>query len=180
MYGKTGYPTKAEYSRARYRRLKTERDAARPPDPILSLTREELAYIAGLIDGEGCIRIGHVGPKKRTLYLTLAVGMTHRGVIEWLRDKLSTGTIKVNNHTKIRENPRWRVQHLVRLHGKRAQLLCQALLPFMIVKKPHAEIALQFPCDCRSGPLVQLDPDVRRLRAGLAARMKVLNARGPQ
>jgi hypothetical protein len=178
VYGKTGYATKAAHAHARYLKKKAERDAEKEPDPILALTEPEKAYIAGIIDGEGCIRIGHVGPLKRTLYLTIAVGMCHRGVIEWLQAKLSSGTIKVNNHTKVRDG--WNPQWLVRIHGKRAQLLCKAILPYMIVKREHAEIAAAFPCDCRSGPLVMLSPEVQEQRSKFAERMRVLNYRGPR
>ncbi len=40
------------------------RRVVRPPDPILSLTPEERAYLAGLIDGEGCIYVAAIGPKR--------------------------------------------------------------------------------------------------------------------
>ena len=65
MYGNTGYASKKEYDRARYLRLKAEREAQKPKDAIETLMPEERAYIAGLIDGEGSIYVAAVGPKRR-------------------------------------------------------------------------------------------------------------------
>jgi hypothetical protein len=69
MYGHTGFASKKDYDRARYLRLKAERQARLPPEQIETLTSEERAYIAGLIDGEGSIFVTAVGPKRdRTVY----------------------------------------------------------------------------------------------------------------
>lgn len=73
MYGKTGYATKQDYDRARYIRLKVERDKLKPKHPITKLTETEKAYIAGLIDGEGAIYVANC---RNTCYPTISISMT--------------------------------------------------------------------------------------------------------
>ena len=155
------------------------KEAAKPADPISLLTREERAYIAGLVDGDGCLRIAFVGPRKQYQYPMFLIGMTHEGVLLWLRSKLETGTLKLNNHTSLKRNPRWKPQWTVRLHGRRAQLLCQALLPYLKVKREQAECIIEFPVEGRSGPGRSLLPEMAEHRRVLFERMRLLNKRGP-
>lgn len=160
-----------------YRRVvKPRREAARPPDALLSIPAIDLAYMAGLIDGEGCIRIGHVGPKKRTYYPTVEIGMTHRETIEWIQSLWLSGSIKINNHSALRSRgPNWKTQWIVRIHGKRAKLLCELLLPFLRTKRQQAELVCQFPCDVRDGGIT---PAIDACRNDLFDKMRLLNRRG--
>ncbi len=158
MYGKTGFATQKEYDRARYIKLKAKRMAQKPPDPITTLMPEERAYIAGLIDGEGSIYIAAVGPKRdKTVYPIVTVAMTHLGVIEWLTERLKAGTIKLHNQTNLRLYPYMKPQYRFQVFGKRAQLLCEAMLPYLKVKKEQASLVMEFPTDARIAPGVKID-----------------------
>src|SRR5574340_772873 len=60
---------KRAYDRARYVRRRDAARALQAPDPITLLSDTEAAYLAGLIDGEGSLYVGAVGPKRnRTCY----------------------------------------------------------------------------------------------------------------
>ncbi|HEX9625030.1 MAG TPA: hypothetical protein VF979_11690 [Streptosporangiaceae bacterium] len=50
---------KQRYDRARYLRIRAERDATRAPDPIALLDVPTLAYLAGLTDADGSIYVTH-------------------------------------------------------------------------------------------------------------------------
>jgi hypothetical protein len=114
--------TKQKYDRARYVRLKAKREAEKPPDVIELLSAIDLAYIAGIIDGEGSIYIGAVGPeRRRSVYPNIVVAMTSRGVLEWLSERLGTGTLKLHNQTALRRNPHYKTQWRVHLFGKTRQ-----------------------------------------------------------
>jgi hypothetical protein len=146
-------------------------------DCLLKLSQTELAYMAGLIDGDGCIRIGHVGPLKRTYYATVEIGMTDLPTIEWVQKCWQSGTIKLNNHTAMRSrSPGWKSQWIVRIHGKRAQLLCRLLLPYLRTKKANAKLVIAFPCDARSTGITRA---IKAKRLRLFLRMRSLNKRGP-
>lgn len=168
---------KAAYIRRRAALL--EQRAKLPPDPISLLSILDRAYIAGLVDGDGCIRITRTGRSKLYKYPEVVVAMTHRGVIRWLKSVLSSGNIQVFNYTQCKKNPQWRKQYGVVLTGKRAKLLCEQLLPFLRVKKRQAVLICQFPCEDRRGRGAKVGTDVLRKRMQLYRKMRQLNLRGP-
>lgn len=158
MYGRTGFGTREDYDRARYLRAKAARDALRPLDAITALTPEDRAYIAGIVDGEGSIFVAAVGPKRhRTVYPIVTVAMTHRPVIDWLATKLKAGTVKLHNQTNLRRRPHLKPQFRIQLFGKRAQLLCKALRPYLLVKAEQARLVCTFPVDARVAPGVKIE-----------------------
>lgn len=167
-----------EAARLRYQRRKAAKEALRPPDPLLALSDLELAYIAGLIDGEGCLRIG-LTSCKRSYFPTISVTMTHLGVIDWLRQKWNGHAIQHQKYTKPAWAGKWKEQHMTVLNGKRAQLLCRLLLPYLRVKEPQARIILGFPAEDRRGPGARLDPSIQARRSEAYHIMKTLNRRGP-
>jgi hypothetical protein len=166
---------KRGYDRERYLRLRAERDAAKPPDAIDLLTEAEAAYIAGIVDGEGSIFVGAVGPqRKRSVYPIICVAMTHRPVIEWLATKLDAGTVK-NHHSRRNRPGHWKPQYRMGLFGARAQRLCRRLLPLLIVKHEQARLVCEFPCDERRAPGRHLSPEVNQVRYELRDRINALN-----
>ena len=177
MYGKTGFATQADYDRDRYARLTAARDAARGPDPIETLSGEECAYLAGLIDGEGSIFVAAVGPQRsRTVYPIVCVAMTHRGVIDWLCVRLSSGTVQLHNSTNLRRHPTYKPQYRFQVFGKRAQLLCRKMLPYLRVKSEHARLVCEFPCDARIAPGVKIErSEINETRYRLRDRINALN-----
>lgn len=176
MHGKTGFATKKDYDRARYLQLKAKREAAKPTDPIIKLTNEERAYIAGLVDGEGSIYMFHA-EKRRTCYPAVCIAMTHKGVIEWLTDKLQSAKIQLHNSTNLRREPHLQPQYRFLLHGKRAQLLCKTILPYLRVKNKQAEVVKDFPCDYRIAPSVKIEEtNANELRMKLKKKLDELNA----
>lgn len=149
---------KQEYDRARYVRLKAVRETRKPKDPIATLTPEEAAYIAGLVDGDGCIYVAAVGPnRRRTVYPIVTVAMTHEGVIRWLSERLCAGTVKTHNHTNLRRSPHLKRQYRVQLFGKRARSLCETMLPYLRVKREQARLVTTFPVDARIAPGVKIE-----------------------
>ena len=162
-----------------YLKRKARKEAVKPLDPITLLCLEDKCYIAGLMDGEGCIRIGAVGTNRQYKYPIVTIAMTHRGVIEWLTEKLQTGTLKMFNYTAVKKNPRWKKQYGIFISGKRAKLLCEVLLPFLKVKKSQAELICKFPGDDLRGRGAKLLPEVLIERNRLFQQIHVLNRRGP-
>jgi len=94
------------------------------------LTEVELAYIAGLFDGEGSVSISHYETGR--FYLTASIGMQSE-VVNWVAEKCEGVS-----------NPCGSMFQVTFLGGKAKQFL-KPLLPYLKVKKPDAEIALEFP-----------------------------------
>jgi hypothetical protein len=166
---------KRVYDRARYLRAKTLLPA-RPLDAIEGLSLVDRAYLAGLVDGEGSIYCGAFGPRRKlTCYPAFAIGMTDRAIIEWVAERLG---VAVSYVCKRKKNPNWKDQYFVRLTGRRAQLLCSVLLPFLKVKRRQAELVLLFPCEARFAPGLKIEgSEINITRFGLRDQINALNHR---
>lgn len=165
---------------ARYLRLRTERDATRPQDLIDLLCETELAYLAGLTDGDGSIYVTRTN-RLRTVYPAVTWAMTDRPTIDWVTSKIGGRVVVMNNHTNLREGkttwgrstfkPQWRAQ----VAGSRARRLCERMLPYLVTKRAQAELVVQFPCDERRAPGIRLSDEIRATRIELGERISALN-----
>lgn len=91
----------------------------------------DLAYIAGIIDGEGTIMLA------KGKWWHVKVGMTDRGIIEWLASFGGTFTETI----RLAEN-RKDVYTWVVARNRDVVILLEALLPYLRVKRKLAEQAL--------------------------------------
>ena len=112
----------------------------------------QLAYLAGVFDGEGCVRIERKKPQgaqktpKYTVMVT--VQMSDKKVMQkfatFFGVKLSYrcfSHIKYKDKTKKPRKPAWRFQ----LHAKRAVVFLRQLLPFMVGSKyEQAKLCLEY------------------------------------
>lgn len=131
---------KSKYFRDRYHEnhiIHTE-----STDAINKLSETQKAYLAGLIDGEGCFGIAHIG-KSNTYVPKIGIQMTDETVIMWVRD-ITNSSCRSSMRFDKESNKNWRTQYLVRFSGKRAILLSKLLLPYLITKKKQAELLVEF------------------------------------
>jgi intein/homing endonuclease len=111
-------------------RLRTSR---RLPATIQLPDDVTLAYVAGLIDGEGCISV-----RRSDDAVTLVVGMTYAPVINWLERTLG-GTSSKRAPQKAHHKPCfiWVLARQADL-----EILLRALLPLLRVKRDDTLAAL--------------------------------------
>jgi hypothetical protein len=108
----------------------------------------ELAYIAGMLDGEGTISINR---HKRTdiklntpslrYKLFINVVNTNEDVIRFIHKIFGVGNVQFRDRSKEfhRQNQfKWQVD------GDKAKDVLKSLLPYMIIKKEETEIAIEF------------------------------------
>ncbi len=103
----------------------------------------ELAWLAGILDGEGCLTAKRNSPRGLTIVITI------ESVSASMRDKvvqiLQSGGIDF-----VTEGPLWREKstrpsHRIRIHRKRAVLhFCDLVLPYSVVKRPELLLVQQF------------------------------------
>ena len=110
----------------------------RRPEPtcaIRELSRTEAAYLAGIVDGEGCI---HIRPLPNRS-ITVDVANTSAELIDWLRG--IGGTVRVNSH----DRPNQTSQKPVFNWGVHSWRACRDVLrqiePYMIIKREKARTA---------------------------------------
>lgn len=103
------------------------------------------AYVAGLIDGEGCIYLSPSGRESRNramrkgFSVSLEIGMTlaAKPVLTALHHQYGGYLGMAREATeKWSESWHWKLQ------GEPAATLLQALLPHLVIKKPQAELAV--------------------------------------
>jgi len=106
---------------------------------IKEVSECKLAYIAGLIDGEGYITLYYT--KQGYFAPSVNVCMTSFECISFLQNTTNMGTI---SRRKLREMHN--KQQYVWVVAKRFDiyLLLKALCPYLILKKGHAELLLEF------------------------------------
>lgn len=98
----------------------------------------DLAYLAGIIDGEGSINIS-CNPKHGRNYYSLKLDITNTSdaLMQWLEDKfrghIGTSYARSQNRTNLHS---WIVS------GKQAQYLLYKVLPYLVIKTEQALLAL--------------------------------------
>ncbi len=106
------------------------------------MKKTDLAYFAGIFDGEGCVTIKKVqkkttaGNTSRSHSLQVDIGNTN----EWLCRQFAFafgGSVHSQKSTGKRV---WRWQ----VAARKAGAFLEAILPYMRIKRPQVEIALQF------------------------------------
>lgn len=99
-------------------------------------------YAAGLFDGEGYIRIAR-WQKPQSVHIRYQVfggiGMTYYPVIQMLRDTYG-GSINQNRHDLRSSNHR--IQFTWHVGSQIAAIFLRRVIPFLVVKKEEAEVAL--------------------------------------
>ncbi|HEY1197289.1 MAG TPA: hypothetical protein VGG32_00995 [Thermoplasmata archaeon] len=130
----------------------------------------EIAYLAGLFDGEGCLMI-RVG---RGRYYDVIGDITSvdEAPIRWLEQVTGVGHVQ-HNIPRNGNRPwyNWRVS------TRQLEPLLRAMLPYLIIKRERAELALQFISGLKRAGPVLLTPETLALRESYRLRMRALNFR---
>ena len=112
------------------------------PDNITGASEIDLAWAAGIIDGEGTIIIQRKNPPSFNglvrYELFLAVGMIHKPTIERLHAIFGRGYVMKRRNKGQRVIFHWHVR--VNL----AAACLRLVLPYLVTKKSEAELALEF------------------------------------
>lgn len=173
--------------RAMFLRAEVEETAKTPPQfkprpqrPFLySPTEKEIAYLAGIVDGEGCIRI-HWRPKSELARYhqwgaVVSVTNTSEALLDWIKEHfggfLQRKTIREDNRKPIGE---WKATNTQALH------ILPLIEPLLIVKRRQAQIVIEFQsrvAASRSAALAVSEEELA-YRKTLHAEISVLNQRG--
>jgi hypothetical protein len=100
-----------------------------------NLSSTQLSYIAGLFDGEGCVRYSHNvhGKHHNIKYFSvyLSISNTNQNVMDFLKEKIPFVKIYKTNY-----NPKNKSLYSMELNTKKAILtFLKAILPYLIIKK---------------------------------------------
>ena len=105
---------------------------------------EHIAYMAGIIDGEGSIYIGNFSsnPKTGTKYYqtNIEVTNTDKPLMDWILNMFG-GRLYTYTAKQLPKNSRRTVYRWIAT-GERVTHLAEILLPYLIVKKRQADIMI--------------------------------------
>lgn len=114
------------------------------------MKRTDIAYIAGIIDGEGCI---HIGREKSNRYrsgyvfrLSVSLSSTEEWLPNWLKFVFG-GYIYSQQPRGLQRKPYWEW----RLMHNKAKDFLELIYPYLRLKQPQAEIAINFQRNRRRG-----------------------------
>ena len=100
----------------------------------MSMTELDKAYIAGFVDGEGCMgmyyRQGHIRP-------SFSVSNTNEKVINRIQSCLGG-----SKHIYKRKKQHWRDCYNLSFAHNKVEVILKKLLPYLVVKKKQAVIIL--------------------------------------
>lgn len=132
------------------------------------MKNEELAYLAGIIDGEGWITIDRCNNEIR-----VGVAMVDTSAVELLQQtfggKLRLCSVVKSTHRRTTE---WEVS------VRKAKDVLTQVLPYLRIKRRQAEVALEFQETKKYRGSAPTPQDVLAKRSSLVKEMVQLNHRG--
>ena len=98
----------------------------------------DVAYIAGLFDGEGTIDFARRKEKKRgKIYtvqrISMRIEMTDELVLNWVHETLGVGTVRKRNRSPSRK-AHWKDAWVYTVRFRQALQVCKLLWPYVQVK----------------------------------------------
>lgn len=141
-------------------------------------TEAELAWAAGVLDGEGCIciygRPGRISKKSGFRALALIINVVNTDPRMPFKMKEIFGG-NCNLTAERRNNPRRRPVMSWIITGRPAGVVLTKVLPYLVIKKEQAEVAIAYAGTIgRTGPL---SPVVSAKRESLRGQLVLLKGR---
>lgn len=105
----------------------------------------DIRYVAGLFDADGWITINkwpHPGRDYVRYQLFVGVGQVHYPLIRQFKDQF--GGLLHRNDSANKRNDNCRICYMWRLASKNAAQFLKEIEPWLIVKKPQAQLAIEF------------------------------------
>ncbi len=146
--------------------------------PILNQTDiVKWAMLAAYIDSEGTIRITsharfHGRGSSPRHYLSVIVTNTDVLLMQWLKDNFGACVFEVTRPQNNRRIFRWMA------NSRQAETIIRGCLPYFIIKRRQADVALAFanlPVNRRG---VKVSPETLAVREGFRQQMKQVNSTG--
>jgi len=149
------------------------------------ISTEDIAYIAGLFDGEGSIyfkrgtekKKKHKGKGYRTsnsLRLSMEITMTDESVLVWVHEVLNVGTLnKKPRKGKRKDGTRYLMQYRWRCTFRDAYYVCRLLWPYAHTKLSKIQQVIEHYAEERferGAQVISLED--RRLEAKLLGKLK--------
>jgi hypothetical protein len=108
-----------------------------------------LAYMAGIVDGEGTITV-----RCSSSYIfqaELLVSSTSQVLIGWIDEHFEGGLSRTVSTNVVGRPRNWKPCMRWQLNGQKALPLVKDMFPYLVIKKHHAELFIEFLETCSPG-----------------------------
>ena len=160
----------------RVTRSEVARQIIGTPDPKFRLTQVQSAWLAGLVDGEGCIGIWRQTLKGNrsgyTYRSAIEIANTNRPILEAI-EKIVDGWVCIKD---ARKNRAHKVLHVLLVRPRAVKRVLEHIAPFLIVKKRQADLVIEFRRLMEAAPM--RTEREHEAFAALYAECRALNKRG--
>lgn len=140
------------------------------------VSETELAYAAGILDGEGniAIRLRHNQHGVKYHSLVVTVGSTDLVLIDWMHERFG-GTKRINQRGE--QKPQHKQLHVWQVNTLEAETFLAAVRPYLVIKGEQARLGLAL--RARIGAAgVRLEPGEHEARDELRLQLRALTKRG--
>jgi hypothetical protein len=141
------------------------------------IAEQDLAYVAGLFDGEGCVTVSrHQTTTAFTHQAQITITNTDREILEWVQGLFGLGSIQV----KPSYSDRHSAGYTWVASSRQARDFLLAVSPYLRVKRQQANLALALQQSIefrRANRRDRLTADDLRERDGFWSEIKRLNTR---
>ena len=147
-------------------------------------TEAQKAYMAGIIDGEGCIYVNRRKPTGRRVTpgygVKVCVSITSRSIVDWFEAHAGlTSTFFV----KSKRNENRQAKFSCTWNNSNAERLLKAIRPYMIIKAEQADLAIPLLIHLRTSKVrgglgKVVSEDEIAYRESIKAKIAFLNRRG--
>jgi len=142
-------------------------------------TLEEIAYLAGIIDGEGCFYIGRIKQGKYgsgwQWHCLLRVTNCDEELILWLERVF--GGSKDSRYRWTSKKKFCRPVYNWQASGEMLNHVIKIVEPYLIIKKRQCDVMKRYRLTCKNIGSKRLPDDIVANRFGLLKEMKNLNSR---
>lgn len=144
----------------------------------------EKAYLAGLIDGEGCITIAKrkSGQRKGEPWYyqpVVSIGNTDKGMIDYVYNLTHGFVLERKGRRSQKQKKEWKRVYSLFLTGEKMRQALKEILPYLRTKRRQAEILLEFPSYAHRGRMKRNWEEIKR-QDSLWREIRELNQRGPK
>ncbi len=135
------------------------------------ISESNIAYIAGLFDGEGCVQIKRYKEKKKkhtgkgyrvsnSMRISMEITMTDESVIRWVHEILKVGSVNKKPKSGFRKNgTRYLLQWRWRCTFRDAYYVCCLIWPWSHTKLEKVQQVIQHYSEHKimNGKIINLD-----------------------
>ena len=140
-----------------------------------------VGYLAGIVDGEGCIYVNKRKPhgrRKTTGYsVKVCVSITSYDLVEWFIDNAKLSSIFHKKDPPGNRKPSW----LCTWNASKAEWLLESILPHLVIKKRQAALGLELLRHLRQTPVNRgecICDEHLEYRESIKKKISTLNRRG--